>query len=264
MNNTYVTLFLDIGRSSWTSYSRSFDQYLPHFLPYTRLFNISQENVMYAFIDERYTSILEKYIENTKINVIPINEKWMLDNLFMWKFLDREEEIMKSEYFRSLIPQHRLDKNPETYQAKYTLINHCKIDLIRFIIDNYPKTDFYTWVDFGYFKFRESIPHKLMNITKFNPNNITYPILHYLTENDKNPINILKTDLVKICGYCFTGGINVMMKYQELYHSVLQDYQNLGIADDDQSFIIQCFFKSPELFSFFKSDHWHIMLYAFQ
>ena len=261
MNNSYVTIFIDINRHEWTHFKRTFEDYLNSFKPFISLFHMDQPDTLYAFIDSKFYDSMIDITKGTKIKIIKIDYEWMDTNLYMWKTLPKETEIMRSEKFRSKVPDNRLDIVPETYEPRYTLLNHCKIDFINYVIDNFPKSDFYTWVDFGYFKMRYHIPQKLINLSKVPKNKIVYHQLNNVLPEDTDPYHLLKTGKVSFAGYCFLGTSEIMKQYQKLFHEVLHEFQNvLYIADDDQAIVIQCVVRNPSMFSFFKHPEWHVML----
>ena len=66
-----------------------------------------------SFVDDRFESFME-FQRNIKVNeynnakykktkFIPINIKWMEDNIYAWKQLSRAEEIMKSNEYIELV-----------------------------------------------------------------------------------------------------------------------------------------------------------------
>lgn len=261
----YITLFYDIGRADWNSvFKRSFEEYLGNFLPFIQLFHEQNEDTLYVFIDKKHVEKLSVECKNkNNIKLVHIDEKWM-QRLPMWKTLDKEREIMNSDLFCDIIPSGRKDK-PETFIPEYTLINHCKIDVICWAIDNLPVSDYYCWVDFGFFSKLSNIPQKLLDVKYFDEDKISYALINTLENVDIDPFFTLIIAPEKIAGYFFFGSQNAMKQYQKLYHSVLDRYQNqLKIADDDQALALACYFTEPELFKLFYLPVWHSALVALQ
>uniref|UniRef100_A0A6C0D0L8 Uncharacterized protein n=1 Tax=viral metagenome TaxID=1070528 RepID=A0A6C0D0L8_9ZZZZ len=256
----YVSVYLDIGRSKWNKYPRTFEDYLERFLPYFTLFSSESEKDqhMILFIDDRYTKFLESHINsNTRIHLIPINLEWMKTNLPMWQTLEIEKNIMNSESYKKLI-SHR-SECPETYCAEYTLINHCKIDFMNYVIDNIcTDSIMYAWTDFGFFSRDYLIPKRLLDINKFDLSKINYTLLNDFTEYDRDVYYTLMHAPERIGGFFFCGSKNSMKKYGELYHYALNYYQSNNIADDDQALAQFCYFRNPDMFNFvYKSPIWH-------
>ena len=146
-----VTAFLDINRDSWNTYNRTSKTYLDAFYNY-----FNYDNNMIVFIDDKYIDeVIQKYnnAKYKKTKFIPINIKWMEDNIYAWKQLYRAEEIMKSNEYIELVKSRINNGNPENIYSQYNTINHSKIDFIQYAISsNYISFDsIICWSDFGYF-----------------------------------------------------------------------------------------------------------------
>ena len=269
MSTCYTTLYFDIGRKDWNSFSRTFEQYLENFKPFIPLFDkkTCEEDEMIAFIDERYFDILNNLVnkDETNIKIISINESF-LETLYMWKTLDIEQSIMDNEYFKQSLGSRR--GYPEHNFAKYTLINHCKIDLIAKAIElGLSKNDYYAWVDFGLFKLEENIPSRLLDIEHFDKNKINYTLINPINSALDSDIDLnLKIAPEKIGGFFFIGRKDVILRYQTLYHKGLDVFQKiLCIADDDQHLVLQLYFMYPDIFSLREcAGEWHSVFKYFQ
>jgi hypothetical protein len=267
----YITAYLDINRNNWKSFNRSFDNYLQTFLPYIELFknnnstplgpNLDYE--MIVFIDEKYYSLLLSYISTSlPIKLIKINFDFM-NNLPMWKTLEKERSIMNSDSFQKLIP-HRLHF-PEHSIPEYTLINHSKIDFISYVINNnLSLSPYFSWVDFGFFSKSSNIPSTFLDINKLNLNTINYTLINPLNNNDNNIYYTLNFAPEKIGGFFFFGSRSKILEFHSLYLSMLNFYQNINICDDDQALVLACYFTNPSLFTLHNLGAWHKALTYFQ
>ena len=261
----FVTAFFDLNRDSWPLFKRTFNEYLSSFGNFVNLFDDKNTQAeLIAYIDDRH---LDQVYELTKshkqITIIPMNQDFMHTNLPMWKTLEREREIMNSEKFRNMIP-HRLIY-PEHTIPEYTLINHCKIDFVSCVINsNITDAYYFSWVDFGYCSTKESIPDKLLDISKLNLEKVNYTLVNALTEYDKDIIYTLKYAPERIGGFFFFGNRNVLKEYQSLYHKILELYQGNNIADDDQALALACYWTKPDLFHLHGPFGWHKALVKFQ
>jgi hypothetical protein len=254
-------MYYDIGRDKWKTFKRTFEEYLEGFLPFIELFNKDNcdNDAMIVFIHEKFYDKLNTKIkeETTNIKLISINEDFM-KKLHCWKSLDKEKEIMNSEEFKKIIK----DRNqcPECIYPKYTLINHSKIDLICWIINNkISDFNYYSWVDFGFFgKSREHIPKKLMNINEFMLDKVNIMLVKSINEKDKDIYYTLKEAPEKVGGFFFFGRKDKLIEFQKLYHSILYWFQyELKIADDDQHLMLRCYLKEPKLFETHCHYGWH-------
>ena len=92
-NVPLVTAFYDIGRDSWKLHPRKVDEYIEAFS-----FFLNYDYSMVIFIDSRYYNILDSLIRNSKFpnskRLISINDAWLFDNIWSWKKLEREKEII--------------------------------------------------------------------------------------------------------------------------------------------------------------------------
>jgi Bacterial protein of unknown function (HtrL_YibB) len=247
----YVTSYFDIGRENWTYYKRTFINYFKAFCNMVDMFrNFPEESrdncELIVFIDDKYYDQVQKKVGDLSyITLIPINELFMENNIPCWKRLEREREIMKSDSFKSLV-SHRY-MCPETYDPKYTLINHAKIDFVQFaqIIS---QVEYFCWVDFGYCGDCESIPQYPVDINKMDRDRINYVLLSPLTPSDNDVLSTLINAPEKVGGGFFFGSREKLQEYAELYHDVHKWFQDNNFADDDQHFVIQSISRRPELF----------------
>jgi hypothetical protein len=264
-NICYVTVYYDINRKNWTRFGRTFEEYLETFDPYLKLFNKNncENDILIVFIDKKYENILKSKInENINIKIIPIDNDFML-KLPMWKTIEKEREIMNNQEFKNILGWRQ--NFPEHVFPEYSLINHSKIDFISWIItNNIMNYDYYSWVDFGFFKRKEHIPNKLMDIDKLNINTINYTLINNIDNSDNNIIYTLQYAPEKIGGFFFFGNKDKILEYQKLYHETLKYFQDNNITDDDQHLALQCYFKNPSLFTLHYLGGWHKSFIHFQ
>jgi hypothetical protein len=269
MNNgiCYVSLYYDIGRNNWGGkFQRSFDDYLIYFEPFIKLFNkdTCEDDTMVVFIDKKFEEKLrEKLNEDTKIQLIGIDNDFM-NELPMWKTLEIERQNMKNLSFKFILGNR--SRFPEHNYPEYTLINHCKIDIISYLINsNNVNYNYYAWVDFGFFGLKENIPEKLLDINRFNLDRINYTCINRIDIRDSDIIYTLQNAPEKVGGFFFFGQKDKLLEYQKLYHEILYLFQHVSkIADDDQHLVLQCFFKKPELFTMHILYGWHKVFKYYQ
>lgn len=261
----YVTAFLNIGRSNWKNFSRSVDNYIDSFLPYIELFENNRDSdcEMVVYIDETiYSTLKEKIGDDLPIKLIPINEDYLLKEMPIWSRLEREQEIMNSDLFKTMVGSRV--SFPEAHNARYTLINHLKIDFICHTLVNHTSAEYLCWTDFGYFKQKNRIPMKMLDINKLVLDKINYTLINPLEDIDRDVFYTLRFAKEKIGGFFFFGRRDVLVQYQQLYHETHQELQNDTIVDDDQSIALQCWAKKPEMFAMHYLGDWHLALLAFQ
>lgn len=262
----YVTSFFDIGREKWNYYNRNFDVYFKAFTKMINMFkkfncvdsvksvecvervNFSLYYEVIVFIDERYYNRVVECVDGLcNVTVVSINDEFMRNNIPIWSRLEREGEIMSSETFKNLV-KHRY-RCPETYEPKYTLINHAKVDFVNFagIIS---QAEYFCWLDFGYCGEDYSIADAPLDINKFDKERINYVLLNPLTEEDNDVVNTIVVAREKVSGGFFFCSREKMEEYRKLYSDVHKWFQDNNLADDDQNLVIQCNFRRPDLFKF--------------
>jgi hypothetical protein len=263
----YTTAFIDIGRDEWQSHNRTFSNYLTSFLPLIEMFKrmVPDELLIYQliiFIDsKRYDKLLPHIPTNLPIIVISCDDAYLKCNTVLWNRLDQEREIMESPMYKSIF--HQRLYYPENSNPKYTIVNHCKVDFIH-IAQQITDADFFCWVDFGYFKLPHWIPENPIDISLLDTNTVHYTLINPLDENDKNILHTMHNAPERIGGFFFGGSRNALSKYRELYHRIHENFQEMGLVDDDQHMALRCYFEEPSLFTLTHLGNWHLALLYFQ
>lgn len=254
-----VSAFMDIGRQNWSTFKRSTEQYFYNFLPYTKL-----NHEIIVFMDDRHINMLQLICANNKnIKIIPINDLWMKENIHAYRQLARETEIMESEKFRNLV-RHRLG-HPECSKPLYNTMQHAKIDFVSFVITKKLSTaDYYAWSDFGYFQDPRNIPKRDLDISKFDLEKVNFQAMSILTTKDSDRMYTLVNAPERIGGFFYLGHPDKLLEYQKLYHTICHEFHDMGIVDDDQHIMIQCYFRNPQLFHVWNLGGWHLVYLCFQ
>ena len=215
-------------------------------------------------MDTQFCQKLEKMM-NTKcenIKIIPISEEYLHQHSILWQRFDREKEIMESEYYQNII-RHRIH-HPEHCVPKYTLINHCKIDLMSIAIDTLPIYNYFCWVDFGYCHDNAPLPEHSLDVNKLNKDCVNYTLIHPIQEEDKDIMYTLVNAPFNIGGFFFFGNKSRLKEYQALYHVVHENFQAQGLVDDDQHLALRCYIERPTLFAMHHLGWFHLALQHFQ
>lgn len=263
----YITAFLDINRGEWKHFKRTFNEYLNYFMPYIKLLENCDKTKyeMIVYIDEKHFNKLQNIISShIPIKLIPISEKWLEKNSILWTRLEKEKQIMEECKEFNYLVNHR-KRCPETHNPKYTLINHCKIDIVCHameLCDAY----FYCWTDFGYFNDKSNIPKSMIDINKIEKNKVNYTLINNVQEHDNNIIYTLVNAPEVIGGFFFCGEKEPLLIYQKLYHQIHKQMQDCNIVDDDQHIALQCYFHNRNLFHFHnprENNNWHKALIYF-
>ena len=109
----YITSYYDINRENWgNQFSRTFDDYLSTFKPFITLFDkkFCGDDEMIVFIDAKHHDELHSLLDSkppSAITLYPLTFDTM-NELPMWRSLEREREIMKSEKFKLLLGERHI------------------------------------------------------------------------------------------------------------------------------------------------------------
>ena len=266
----YITSYYDINRENWgNQFSRTFDDYLSTFKPFITLFDkkFCGDDEMIVFIDAKHHDELHSLLDSkppSAITLYPLTFDTM-NELPMWRSLEREREIMKSEKFKLLLGERHIF--PEHNYPEYTLINHCKIDIVCRVINlSLTDKDVLVWVDFGFFAKHYNIPLQLLDLDNFDLDRVNYTLINPIERTDFNIDYTLLNAPEVVGGFFFLGRKDKLLEYQSLYHEVLDYFQNsIEVADDDQHLVLQCVHRRPDLFAFDRVNYgWHKVLNAYQ
>jgi hypothetical protein len=262
-----VTAFFDIGRGFWKNkYKRTTKFYLQSFLNY-----LDYPYTIVCYLDDRCMDyVLEHYVRSPHRNVkfIPINRKWLENNIHAWKQLDKDTEIIKSEKYKEFIdfrktfmfPNGNVPENfdkhifPENENPEYNAINHAKIDFITNAIQNgYVESSITCWCDFGYFgtqhdNDKTTFPTAILDKKYFSDNRLTFFLRKDIEENDADPLHTLVYAPEVFTGTFWGGPTNLMKSFQELYHESVDELYSMNISDDDQHIYLRAYLKNFDLF----------------
>ena len=222
-NVLFVTAFKDLGRENLLGFERSTDTYISWFkslimLP-IRLICFCEKDIEQRLKIE--CNFYNTYSYDTEHNFC--------------KYIDKENEIMNSESFKSLT-EHRRD--PEVNKPGYNNVNHNKIYFVNKAKIIFPTYTHYAWIDFGYIRDKQ-IPEQLDfsslrdKIIFFSPNQINCSELLY-------PIDALLNQSYQIIyGSPFICPNNLVEWFYEKYYNMVMLYYANNLVDDYQEIVKQ-------------------------
>jgi hypothetical protein len=255
---------LDIGRGKWKFFDRTVEQYFSNFRALLDLFIHHPDASQYDFVVFLDYTLVNKMPSSlpSNIHVVPIDETYMGSKCPLWQRMDREMEIMASAAYQTLI-RHRLH-HPEHSNPKYTLINHCKIDVVREAMDIVPRATHYAWVDFGFCQVVGATPSNFLDLGKLDADRVNYTLINPIDPSkDNNIVYTLQYAPEKVIGGFFCGSKQSLLMYRELYHDTHRKLQAQNIVDDDQHIALLCYLQKPELFRMHLLASWNAALNAF-
>ncbi|MDC3332862.1 hypothetical protein OAV62_01330 [bacterium] len=267
MSICYVTAYIDIGRGKWKKFKRTSDAYIQQFIPFIGMFRrmTPEEQKIYSmivFVDDKYYNTVFNLVPyDVPIHVISCSRIYLQTYIKTWSYLPLEQEIIKSNHYKSIVGE-RIHKYPENFEAEYTVVTTSKVDFVVHA-SRIVGSDYFCWVDFGYFKLEENIPHRPLDLNKLHLDRINLQLVSSLDDRDRDIIYTMKHAPERVAGAFVFGRRDKFLEYQTLYHTIHEKFHDMGLVDDDQHLALQCYFTKPELFIFHK-HYWSKSLIVFQ
>jgi hypothetical protein len=138
----FVTAYKDINRGNWNYFRRTNQMYIDYF--YNLAYNIKFKLVVYVEED-----ILKIITTNHIFNDNVIFKDLNTVDTFLKKYIDRENQVMNSDLYKSRLHPVRKETSPENKYAEYNLITHSKVNFMKKTRDLFPNYKYYAWIDFG-------------------------------------------------------------------------------------------------------------------
>ena len=265
----YVSAYIDIGRKDWKTFSRTFDAYLKAFMPYITMFQrMTPDELktyrMVVFVDDRYAQRVKDILPlEIPIQVICCSRSYLEKNIQNWSYLDISTQIIQSDYFRYVVGE-RVNTFPEHSKAEYVVVTTSKIDFVVRAME-FIDSDYFCWVDFGYFQYKGTIPKRPLDLNKLDLDRINIQLLSPLDQRDYDILYTMKHAPEKIAGAFVFGHRTRFLEYYELHHTTQKRFHMLGLVDDDQHLALQCYVRNPDLFRLhIHPFSWHKSLCLFQ
>lgn len=253
----FVCAFKDIGRDRWDFMRRNLEEYSSYFRNLAE--NIDYRMILY--IDQKTLAYL-RMAEITMNSNIEIRN-YDIPGSFLDKYIELDESIIKNfEYRQKLSKIERRNMCPEYNHADYNLTNHNKF---HFLVESKricPNYDYYIWIDFGCIREVENLP-KCIDTSRLN-NRIVY-LTQEMPLSVKTFEEVLKVDddLVNFRGAQIIVPTFLVETLCQKYEETLLEMYSKCISDDDQSVILQVFYKNPELFELYQNKDAYTLFQLF-
>jgi hypothetical protein len=223
------------------------------------------KNDIIVFYDEKIELELNELIKrkNKKnISLIKINIKFLIDNIYAWKFLDKAKNVMTSDYFNDLKTKRPCrGTTPEVNCIEYNLINYSKLDFINYIIDNkLSNHEYYSWVDFGLLREKKFIPEDLIYnpLECFSDNEALHIIADRNIESRWKPTTDWNFEFLyfweKLAGGHFFSHKKNFKLIQQKFHEECEIMFSHNIIDDDQPVFFILKNKFPNLIKIYRFE----------
>ncbi|CAL1527378.1 unnamed protein product [Lymnaea stagnalis] len=243
---TVVTGLFDIGRGSWWTQSRTYNEYLGQMLQILKL-----DVNLIVFIEPKGWNFVKSFRKGReKRTRIYVKE---IEDLEYYPLFGRIKEIMNSKSFQEGNENYASGKC-EAVDPMYNLVTNSKITLVHEALQDNPfNSDYFIWLDGGYGHGNASIypedriwiPRHLLNFK----DKVSFTALEDLPGKRNDELNVLhKTDTAWIAGGLFAGGKEAMETFYRLHKTIMAEYMERGTIDDDQTTFSDCYFRLPSNF----------------
>ncbi|XP_056006727.1 uncharacterized protein LOC125677994 [Ostrea edulis] len=174
-------------------------------------------------------------------NVSHLTEVVYINRSVLWAFNIIPE--IKKIYSTPGYPRHY----PNTFIPEYTSLTHSKQQVLANAVNEYPfDTDFYCWLDVGYFrdtvyserKFWMEVPDD------FNKSSIGVTQVYQSDLERTNASTIILGNLNWIGGGLFLGKPEVILKFHDQYKKAVMRYLSQGLMNVEQHIIYAMYTKS--------------------
>ncbi len=262
-----TTSLFDIGRSSWARYSRDTSSYLEHS---KNMLSLRCKMVIYTTEDLRSHFEAERMkhdpsLSNTRIVCMP------LSSIPYYDYLDRLNDLMKSEYFVTKIRNSggQDGDRPEANSALYNIIQFAKSKFVEKTIDSrFFDDDIHCWMDAGIYHHR--FPQEFLNrvYPSKNESVLLDGKIHqfykdFPRQSDLNKVVYYGShEDVRIVGAWFGGTSAAMKLHSQRVNKVVDDSIREGVISDDQNIYTVAYLERKDLYSLHDGSFAHSPWFA--
>ncbi|XP_053406609.1 uncharacterized protein LOC123546280 [Mercenaria mercenaria] len=225
INVTVVTAFFDIGNFQKNGSLITANIYFNWISKLRYL-----QNPLIVYTNSKEFKDHVKHMRNIKrgetaIRVINITSSWAFQNN------NQIKEIFDSPSYQKYFPN--------TVHSLYACAQHAKYDVLeRVVKENYFKTNYYMWLDVGYF--RDRMSDKLFYIGKpknFNDSKIAVSLVDPKQRLTNRPYVIFRGNLVWVGGGLVFGDRNHIIKFSKDFKRAVQYFLSQGLMNTDQQVV---------------------------
>ena len=243
MNNiTIVTAFYDIGRETWSSYSRTNEEYFSCFKLLCQL-----KNKIIVFTQSKFQKEFEYIISTIKDDLIVFYDDDIIADV---NYINKISEVQKSsEYLNNILTPNC----PEYWNPYYVYVNFLKSKFCLEAIKRVPEIDnTISWIDFGYVKKQEQIPESKLWNYQFN-DKINFWSIKDIPQ-EINLIHTIKTNTVYIQGCHIVASKDKWYVLNQLMIEQLNYLLTNNLIDDDQTLMLMSYASKPEEFKIYNEN----------
>lgn len=240
---TIVTAYFDIGRSSFAGYERGNNKYINFFKFWARIKNNVVIYTQKIFKDE-IEQIRADFGLKDRTKIIVVDDIYKLEPVIYKRMCELEKNNVYQEF--------RYQKNNIDSTAKYDYLMFLKNWCLKDAKDKgYIKTNFAAWLDFGF---------NHGGTTFIDPKDFDflweYPFdekiyIYGINKDEGLPIfKIVQSGEVYVSGAPYIVPVSLMDEFYSLILESLNSLLDVGLLDDDQTYLLMSYRKRKDLFHY--------------
>ncbi|XP_041371211.1 uncharacterized protein LOC121384742 isoform X2 [Gigantopelta aegis] len=169
--------------------------------------------------------------ESTKIIFIKTKSLWS------WNMIDEMKELFSKPWYPKYHPNTVIPEYAAAQHAKYAVVSDA-------ITRNFFQTEFYSWVDVGYFRdLSNKKPFVLVPPRGFRRNRVGANVVGHKPARDPNIKDIFYKNLFWVGGGMFFGVADVLLNFTRQYETAVRMLMNMKLAGTDQQVLYSMFSK---------------------
>lgn len=253
---TLITAYFNIGRGTWSRYSRNDEKYLSYFAHWARLRN---RLVVYTSPDlvDKVKEIRESFGRGDRTTVISVPDVSAVQP----ELYQSIRQTMKNKV--SWLFHKKLD-HPEAWNYDYNYVTNLKPYWVQDAVARGLTTETAAWIDFGYDHGGDDFPYA--EDFDFLWQYDFSPMIHLFLaqELDEKPIFKIVQDMDTYLRGGLIVAPQILWKplWQDFYEALLV-LSECGMADDDQTLLLMAYRRHPEHFQTHVTTFWGEPLFAY-
>lgn len=246
---TLITAYFNIGRGTWSGYSRNDEKYLSYFAHWARLRN---RLVVYTSPDlvDKVKEIRESFGLGDRTTVIPVPDVSAVQP----ELYQSIRQTMKNKV--SWLFHKKLD-HPEAWNYDYNYVANLKPYWVQDAVARGLTTETAAWIDFGYDHGGDDFPYAEDFDFLWQPQ--LAPLIYLALENplDDLPIfEVVRSMKVYIRGNLIIAPSGMWLPFWNNAKEALSALSECGLADDDQTMELMVYRRHPEWFLLEQTSYW--------
>lgn len=225
-NMTIVTAYFNLG-SFQKGYGNTFTSKL--YFTWTKTFAYLVNPLVIYTDSKEFEDLMKKHRQ--KFPSKTVIKRIQRDDIWAFRCIDK----IKSVYSQPGYPKH----HPNTVIPAYSSAQHAKYAVVADAVrQNYFNTEFYAWLDIGYFRdiVSSQVYFRLDAPSNIEKNKLAMNRVYSRSFSEK-PYNIMRHNVVWVGGGMFIGTKEIVLKFEKQYHKAVNYFLSKSLMNTDQQVI---------------------------